>query len=97
MPYAITEFIDTPNPNALKCVLDRSPAPEGGMRSYARARPETSPPASDPLGAAIMAIPAIDSVLIHDGWITIVKRPDAAWASVKKAVAAALAAAPSPA
>ena len=97
MPYAITEFIDTPNPNALKCVLDLSPAPSGAMRSYARARPDAAPPTTDPLGVALMAIPSLDSVLIHDGWITIVKRADAPWAGVKKAVAAALAAAPAPA
>lgn len=94
MPYQIIEFVETPNPNALKCVLDASPARAGAIRSYARSRPEASPDQRDPLGAALMAIPELDSVLIHDGWITVVKQPGAGWAGVKRAVAAALKAAP---
>ena len=86
MPYKVIDFQETPNPNALKCVLDASPAPDG-PRSYVKSGPAAS---ADPLGAALMAIPGIHNVLIHHGWITIGKSPDASWKSVKTAVQRAL-------
>jgi len=88
VPYVVTEFVTTPNPNALKCVLDVSPAP-GGPRSYTRAEDA----AADPLGAALMAIPGVRNVLIHDGWISVGKTPDAEWKRVKADVKRVLGAA----
>ncbi len=81
VPYTVTEFVTTPNPNAVKCVLDRSPAPDG-PRSYVRAEDASG----DPLGAALMAIPGVRNVLIHDGWVSVGKAPDAEWKGVKAAV-----------
>ena len=49
--------------------------------------------AADPLGAALMAIPGVRNVLIHDGWISVGKQPDAEWRSVKAAVKRVLGAA----
>lgn len=95
MPYHITEYIETPNPNALKCLLSASPAGPAGMRSYTRSRPDPAPGEGDPLGLALMAIPELESVLIHDGWITVVKAGSAGWPGVKRSVVAALAAIPS--
>lgn len=94
MPYKVTEYVQTPNPNALKCVLDASPTGARGMRSYSRSRDDAAPDQADALGVALMAIPEIESVLIHDGWITVVKSPKAGWGGVKRAVAGVLAAAP---
>ncbi len=88
MPYAIVRFQDTPNPNAIKCVLDRSPGPM--PRSYPRAADADD----DPIAAALFRVPDVTNVLMHDGWITVGKRDDANWAAVKKGVAAALAAVP---
>jgi len=81
MPYVVVEFQSTPNPNAVKCVLDRSPAP-GGPRSYAAA-PD---PAVDPLGAALFGVEGVTNVLIHDGWITVGKAAGTEWKGVKAGV-----------
>ncbi|MFA6043776.1 MAG: NifU N-terminal domain-containing protein [Phycisphaerales bacterium] len=90
MPIHIAEFVETPNPNALKCILDGPQPGTAGMRSYSRTREGAAPDRTDPIGAALMAIPEIESVLIHEEWITVVKAPGAAWGAVKKAVGAAL-------
>ena len=87
MPYTVIDFRDTPNPNALKCVLDRSPGAK--PRSY-RSAPEAS---GDALGAAVMAIPGVTGVLIHDGWLTVSKDAGTGWGAIKPALKAALAAA----
>lgn len=89
MPYHVTKFLSTPNPNALKCELDRSPAPDR-PRSYTRGDPTPD----DPLASAILAIPGVAHLLIHDGWITVGKLPDAAWASLKPLISGALGDAP---
>jgi hypothetical protein len=83
--YQIVEFQDTPNPNALKCVLDRplAPAPTGtALRSYQT--PDAA--AADPLGTALMSLPGVVGVLISSGWITISKAPEAEWKHVKSGV-----------
>ena len=94
MPYAITECVTTPNPNALKFVLDAVPA--GAIpRSYT-SRPadgsvERATNGQDPLADSLFAIPGVTTLLIHDGWITVCKSPDAAWKTIKPAVKRALA------
>lgn len=88
MPYAVVEFQATPNPNALKCVLDRPVAGgSGGLRSFRSA----AEAASDPVGAALFAVPGVATVLIAGGWITVNKTPGADWAKVKRGVGLALA------
>ena len=84
MPYQVTEFQDTPNPNALKCVLDR-PAPpiDGpGLRSYHSSEAAKN----DPLAGALLALPGVVGVLINPAWITISKSPDADWRALKPAL-----------
>lgn len=87
MPTSITEFVSTPNPNALKCVVSGSLGP--GPRSFSSTPPSTSssrPQPADPLANALLAIPGITSVLIHDSWFTVSKSPDADWKAIKTAV-----------
>ena len=79
MSYRIVEFQPTPNPNALKCILD-APLPEP-IRSFRR----KDEAAADPLGSRLMAIPGVTSVLLSGAWMTVNKSPDAAWPAVKKA------------
>ncbi|GJQ30061.1 MAG: hypothetical protein HBSAPP03_19450 [Phycisphaerae bacterium] len=81
MPYSVLEFQTTPNPHAVKVVVRPSPAPTR-PRSY-RAPPSH---ADDPLAAAIMAVPGVIHLLIHDGWITVGKSPSAAWPAVRAGV-----------
>jgi NFU1 iron-sulfur cluster scaffold homolog, mitochondrial len=80
--YQVTEFQDTPNPNALKCVLDRPLPPFDGLRSY-QLPPE---PGRDPLAAALFNIPDVVGVFLNPGWVTISKSPDAQWKNIKVGV-----------
>ena len=80
MPYALREFRDTPNPNAVKCVLDRSMGE--GMRSYFNA----AQAAGDPVASRLFAIEGVTNVLIHGDWLTVSKRPEAAWGPIRRAV-----------
>ena len=82
MGYRVIDFASTPNPDALKCILDGSPAPDK-PRSYVGKAPS---PEVDPLGAALMQVPGVCNVLIHDGWISVGKEKSADWKSIKAAV-----------
>ncbi len=94
MGYIVTKFEPTPNPNAMKCVLDRAViSAEDAPRSYrsiASAR-------DDPVAAALFGIGpagAVTGVLINSGWITVNKSPEADWKRVKQCVRDALAGVP---
>ncbi len=80
MGYRVKKFQETPNPNALKCVLDRRAG--DSVRSFFKA----SDAAADPLGAALFSVAGVTNVLINGDWITVSKRPDAAWREVKAGV-----------
>lgn len=81
----VRSFQPTPNPNALKCVLDRPI--DGPIRSY-RTPVEVG---SDPLAVALFGVPGVSAVLISGEWLTVNKSPDADWASVKSGVQRVLA------
>jgi hypothetical protein len=80
MPYKIREFQETPNPNALKCVVDRKLAEK--PRSYFKAADAVG----DPVAAALFAIPGVTNILINADWVTVSKRPDADWKAIKRGV-----------
>ncbi len=80
MPYAVKAFQPTPNPNAIKCVLDRKIADR--PRSYFRAEEA----AGDPVGAGLFAIAGVTNVLINKDWVTVNKTAGAEWASIKAGV-----------
>ncbi len=84
MPYTVTRFQSTPNPNAVKCVLDRTTGE--AVRSYFNAGAAQD----DPVASALFAIDGVTNVLINDDWITVSKRPDAKWPAIKSAVERAL-------
>ena len=84
MPYAITQFQPTPNPHALKCILDHAlPDPPRSFRSADQA-------GDDPLARALFAIPGVTGLLLNGGWLTINKRPETDWASIRTAAARVL-------
>ncbi|MEM7621770.1 MAG: NifU N-terminal domain-containing protein, partial [Planctomycetota bacterium] len=91
MPYRVTRFESTPNPNALKCLVEPSPGPV--PRSY-RAADEA---AGDDVAEALFEIPGVTSMLIHEEFITVVKSPAARWKPIRDAVKSTLKDAPSPA
>jgi hypothetical protein len=84
MSYRVKKYQETPNPNAIKCVLDRKAGE--GMRSYFSAQAA----AADPLGSALFKVDGVTNVLIGGEWITVSKRSDAGWREVKAGVERAL-------
>jgi hypothetical protein len=87
----VTEYVTTPNPHAIKCVLDAPlPALEQGdkVRSY---RDATSA-AGDPAAAKLFAIEGVRNVLIVGNWVTVGKAPEATWKAVKAGIEKTLAA-----
>jgi hypothetical protein len=93
VPGPIETFETTPNPNALKCVLNE---PLRGTRALHASRSirgytAPGPPASeDELAAALFEIPGIVSILINPAWVTIGKEPIAEWNIIKTGVNKAL-------
>lgn len=85
MGYKVVRFQETPNPNALKCILDK-PVP-AHPRSYFSADQARD----DALGSSLFSIPGVTNVLIGDGWVTVNKAPQAPWTSIKPGVQQALA------
>lgn len=79
------KFESTPNPNAVKCLLDH-PSTGGQIRSYFNAEQAVS----DPLAQRLFSIEGVTNLLITPDWITVNKAPDASWAPIKKAVRAVL-------
>lgn|GEM_PF-834388 len=92
VPFIVREYHPTPNPNALKCVLDRAvpalPTSEAlGLRSYT----SHDSSARDPVARALFEVQGVRNVLINEtGWISIGKDPSATWESVKTGVERAL-------
>ncbi len=85
MPYHITQFQPTPNPNALKCSLEpRLPDPPRSFRTAADAE-------GDPLGTALFAVDGVTSLLLNGDWMTVNKAPDADWGTVKRGVQSVMA------
>jgi len=80
MPFHITRFEPTPNPNAMKCWLDR-PISEG-PRSFL----DAAMAAEHPVAAALFEKAGAVCVLLNGDWLTVNKRPDADWRAVKAAV-----------
>jgi hypothetical protein len=88
MPHAVTTFQPTPNPNALKCVLDRPL--DGPIRSF-RTPADAK---DDPLARELFAVPGVTTLLLSGAWLTVNKSPDAPWAPIKAGVEAVLAKVP---
>lgn len=80
MGWTITEFESTPNPNALKCWLDRPISDR--PRSFLNA----SMAAADPVAHALFTEAGAVCVLMNGEWITVNKPADADWRAVKKKV-----------
>lgn len=88
MSYRVVRFEQTPNPNALKCVLDRTVAT--ASRSYRQAPPS----GADPLAERLFAVEGVTNLLFVNDWVTVSKTPEATWRKIKPAVERALADAP---
>ena len=84
MGFTITEFESTPNPNAVKCWLDRPIS--AGPRSFLNAEMA----AGDDLAAALFAAGAV-CVLLNGAWLTVNKTPADDWTAMKKRIRRVLA------
>lgn len=79
MPYRITQYEQTPNPNALKCHLDQPISEQ--PRSF-RSREEA---AGDLLAKQLFQA-GVTNVLMSGEWMTINKPEDADWKTIKRDV-----------
>ncbi len=87
MSYKITRYEDTPNPNAVKCWLDRPISDR--PRSFLNARQA----ANDALAAALFAVEGVATLLFNGEWMTVNKKPSARWPELRRRVEQVLAAA----
>lgn len=89
MPWTIVRVEQTPNPNALKCWLDRPITDHPrSFRSPAEGR-------GDPLAAPLFAVEGVAGLLLNADWLAVNKQPEAPWPAVRRGIEAALAALPS--
>lgn len=80
MPFVIREFQPTPNPNALKFVLNQ-PVTEQPMSFLTPAAAE-----NHALARQLFAVAGVTSVLLLGDFITINKSPEAKWPDIKRNV-----------
>jgi hypothetical protein len=81
----VVSFESTPNPNAVKCLLDGRVSQ--GPRSYR----DAGAAAGDPLARRLFEIDGVTNVLILGDWITVGKEPAVGWAEIKAGVRRVLA------
>ncbi len=74
---------DTPNPNAVKCIL-ASRVRGHGERPRGYQHPDQA--RGDPLAERLLAIPGVVNVLIQGEWISVGKAPGAPWPQIRKAL-----------
>lgn len=86
MAYRVVEVQPTPNPNALKFLLDRQIAEQPASFFSADAA------AGHPIATALFAVPGVSSVLLLGDFVTVNKSADASWPPIKERVRQVLAA-----
>ena len=80
MPYTITRFEPTPNPNAMKCWLDRP------ISDQPRSFFSSAMAAGDPIAEPLFKDAGITNLLLNGEWMTVNKAPDAEWRTIKASV-----------
>ncbi|MEM1422850.1 MAG: NifU N-terminal domain-containing protein [Planctomycetota bacterium] len=81
----MTRFEETPNPRAIKCLLDPAPSPIGaGMRSYADAAQARD--AEDELATALFGIDGVERVMVLNDFATVTRAEAAKWSAIKPAI-----------
>ena len=80
MGFEVKEVQATPNPNALKFVLDRviSQQPTSFFKAEAAA--------AHPVAARLFEIPGVTSLLLLGDFVTVNKQPQAKWSQITKKV-----------
>ncbi len=80
MPYTVVEFQETPNPNAVKCVLDR-PITDSPRSFFSKDQS-----ADDPLASSLFALRGVTNVLILHNFVTVSKDPGTSWKTLRAAI-----------
>jgi hypothetical protein len=78
--FKVTEVQPTPNPNAVKLILDRAIVDR--PTSFLQANTAKD----HPLASKIFAIKGVSSLLMLGDFITVNKSPEARWADITKEV-----------
>lgn len=76
MPYEVVEIQTTPNPNALKFVLNQVIATQAASFFNAEAAKDHS------IASRLFLIPGISSLLILNDFVTVNKQPSAQWKTI---------------
>lgn len=85
MAFRVEDIQSTPNPNAVKIILDRLVSEQPISFFSAEAA------ADHPLAKMLFSIPGVSSLLLLDDFITINKSPEARWADITRRVRQVLA------
>lgn len=80
MPYRVVKYQTTPNPNALKVILD------GEISDRPRSFRTVAEGEGDDLASRFFRISGVTSLLFNGDWFTVNKAADATWPSIKKGV-----------
>ncbi len=90
MAFRVREIQPTPNPNAVKLILDR-PVSEQSTSFFNAGAAE-----GHPIASRLFGIAGVSSLLLLGDFITINKSPDARWADITGRAKKVLAEAPDP-
>jgi hypothetical protein len=86
--YVVKEIQPTPNPNAMKYVLDRTISTDpASFYSAEQAK-------AHPVASKLMAIQGVSNVMLLSDFVTVGKQPQARWSDINGAVRKILAAEP---
>ena len=80
MPYKVLEIQSTPNPNAMKFVLDQVIATQPASFYSALVAQH------HPIASALFAIPGVSSLLLLNDFVTVNRQPDVKWQSISPKV-----------
>jgi hypothetical protein len=83
--FTVREVQPTPNPNAMKFVLDGSISDQPASFFDSRAAQ------GHPVASHLFAIPGVSSLLLLGDFVTVNKSPDAKWSDITAKVKRALA------
>lgn len=81
----VVEVAGTPNPDALKFIVD-APLSTGGAKSF----DDAAAGRGDPLASALFALGSVSSVFIMDRFVTVSKPPDVPWEGLQPRVISAV-------
>jgi Scaffold protein Nfu/NifU N terminal len=86
MPFSVVEVQPTPNPNALKFLLN------GPIAEHPTSFFSAEAATSHPIASRLFAIPGVSSLLLLGDFVTVNKAADASWPPIKEKVRQVLAA-----